>query len=177
MKKILALVCTVLLGVTAASAQVTQGEVAAGLNLNYGSEIENIGLGAKFQYTIIDHLRAEVGFNYFFKKNYESMWDANLNAHYLINVYQDKLYIYPIVGLNFSSMSFDEKGFIKKLKEIGGVVDPDFELKDINRFGLNLGAGAEYRVTEKIGLSLEYRHTILKDIDQGVFSIGANYKF
>ena len=100
------------------------------------------------------------------------MWDANLNAHYLINVYQDKLYLYPIVGLNFSSLSFDDKGF---LKEYG--VDPNFEHKDINRFGLNLGAGAEYRVTEKIGLSLEYRHTILKDIDQGVFSIGANYKF
>ena len=172
MKKILALVCTVLLGITAASAQVTQGDVAAGINLNYGSGIENLGLGAKFQYTIIDHLRAEVGFNYFFKKNYESMWDANLNAHYLINVYKDKLYLYPIVGLNFSSLIFDYKCF---LKEYG--VDPNFEHKDINRFGLNLGAGAEYRVTEKIGLSLEYRHTILKDIDQGVFSIGANYKF
>ena len=172
MKKILALVCTVLLGITAASAQAYKGDVAAGINLNYGSGIENIGLGAKFQYTIIDHLRAEVGFNYFFKKNFESMWDANLNAHYLINVYQEKLYLYPIVGLNFSSLSFDEKGFAK---EYG--VDPGVKHEDINRFGLNLGAGAEYRITEKIGLSLEYRHTILKDIDQGVFSIGANYKF
>ena len=172
MKKILAFVCTILLGITAASAQVNQGDVAAGINLNYGSGIENIGLGAKFQYTIINHLRAEVGFNYFFKKNYESMWDANLNAHYLINVYQDRLYLYPIVGLNFSSLSFDEKGF---LKEYG--IDPNVKHEDINRFGMNLGAGAEYRITEKIGISLEYRHTILKDIDQGVVSIGANYKF
>ena len=42
---------------------------------------------------------------------------------------------------------------------------------------MNLGAGAEYRITENIGIALEYRHTILKDIDQGVFTIGANYKF
>ena len=172
MKKILALVCTALLGITAGMAQVNKGDVAAGINLNYGSKIENLGLGAKFQYTIIDHLRAEVGFNYFFKKNFQSMWDANLNAHYLINVYQDKLYLYPIVGLNFSSLSFDEKGAAKEFgPQAGNAHD------DINRFGMNLGAGAEYRITENIGIALEYRHTILKDIDQGVFTIGANYKF
>lgn len=172
MKKILAITLAIVLGASAAMAQAYKGDVAAGVNLNYGSKIENLGLGAKFQYTIIDHLRAEVGFNYFFKKNYESMWDANLNAHYLINVYQEKLYLYPIVGLNFSSLSFDEKGFNK---EFG--VDPNVEHDDINRFGLNLGAGAQYQITEKIGIMLEYRHTILKDIDQGVFSLGASYKF
>lgn len=172
MKKIFALALTIALTVTTAMAQAYKGDIAAGVNLNYGSKIENLGLGAKFQYTIIDHLRAEVGFNYFFKKNYESMWDANLNAQYLINVYQEKLYLYPIVGLNFSSLSFDEKGFNK---EFG--VDPSVEHDDINRIGLNLGAGAQYQITERIGLSLEYRHTILKDIDQGVFSLGASYKF
>ena len=172
MKKILALVCMALLSTAASFAQVEKGDVAAGVNLLYGSGIESMGLGAKFQYTIIDHVRAEVGFNYFFKKDFQSMWDANVNAHYLINVYQDKLFLYPIVGLCFASVSFDEKGAAKKWG-----LEAEGKYDDVNRFGLNLGAGAEYLINEHIGITLEYRHTIMKKIDQGVFGIGANYKF
>lgn len=172
MKKIFALMSALVLGVATSMAQVEKGDIAVGGNLVYGSGIENLGFGARFQYTIIDHVRAEVGFNYFFKKNYQSMWDANLNAHYLISVYQDKLFLYPIVGLNFSSLSFDEKG---AAKEFGAQAEDAHD--DINRFGLNLGAGAQYMITDNFGVTLEYRHTILKDIDQGVFGLGVNYKF
>lgn len=172
MKKIFAFVCVALLGTVAGFAQASKGDIAAGVNLIYGNEIENMGLGARFQYTIIDHVRAEVGFNYFIKKDFHSMWDANLNAHYLINVYQDKLYLYPIAGLCFASVTFDETGAVKKW---GDEVRDKY--KDTSRFGLNLGAGAQYSFTDHFAVTLEYRHTIMKDIDQGVFGIGANYKF
>ena len=46
-----------------------------------------------------------------------------------------------------------------------------------NHVGLNLGAGLEYEISERWGVNLEYRHTIIRKVDQGVVGIGLNYKF
>jgi outer membrane protein X len=162
MKKILTLVCAMMLGIGFANAQVHKGETAAGLNLVYGSEIENLGLGARFQYGILDQLRAEVGFNYFFEKNHMSWWDVNINAHYLLGLWNEQLYIYPLAGMNYTMVDFkgelDDKG-------------------EQNHVGLNLGAGIEYEINDHFGVNFEYRHTIIRKVDQGVFGLGINYKF
>ena len=162
MKKILTLVCAMMLGIGFANAQVHKGETAAGLNLVYGSEIESLGLGARFQYGILDQLRAEVGFNYFFEKNHMSWWEVNINAHYLLGLWNEQLYIYPLAGMNYTMVDFkgelDDKG-------------------EQNHVGLNLGAGIEYEINDHFGVNFEYRHTIIRKVDQGVFGLGINYKF
>ena len=157
MKKIFTLVCLMMLGMGVAQAQVHQGNTAVGANLVYGSEIESLGIGARFQYGILDQLRAEVGFNYFFEHNHMSWWDVNLNAHYLVGLWNDKLYIYPLAGLNYTmtKLAGDEE----------------------NHVGLNLGAGLEYEFNEHWGANVEYRHTIIRKVDQGVIGFGVNYKF
>lgn len=172
MKKILTIICAAILGIASASAQAEKGDVAIGANIVYGSEIKNMGVGFRVQYTPMDHVRGELSTNYFFQKDYVNMWDINLNAEYLINVYSQRLYLYPIVGLSFAKSSFDADKFRKDHE-----MDPDVKKFDDKAFGLNLGAGAEYKLTEHVGLTLEYRHSVMKDIDQGVFGIGANYKF
>ena len=93
MKKIFTLVCVLMLGMGFAQAQVHQGETAVGVNLLYGSEIESMGVGARFQYGVLDKLRGEVGFNYFFEKDHVTWWDVNLNAHYLFGLWNDQLFI------------------------------------------------------------------------------------
>lgn len=172
MKKIIAILCAAILGMGAASAQVDKGDFAVGANFIYGSGIKNFGVGARIQYTPIDHVRGEFGMNYFFQKDYVNMWDMNLNAEYLVNLYQQRLYIYPIVGLSYARSTFDADKF---LKDHG--IEGDKDKFNDNAFGLNLGAGVEYKLTEHVGVTLEYRHSIMKDLDQGVFGIGANYKF
>ena len=162
MKKILTLVCAMMMGFGFANAQVHQGETAVGVNLVYGSEIENLGVGARFQYGVLDQLRAEVGFNYFFEKNHMSWWDVNINAHYLLGLWNDKLFIYPLAGINYTVVDF--KGELNNLGEE-------------NHVGLNLGAGVEYELDEHFGVNFEYRHTIIRKVDQGVFGLGINYKF
>ena len=162
MKKILTLVCAMMLGIGFANAQVHQGETAVGLNLVYGSEIENLGVGARFQYGVLDQLRTEVGFNYFFEKNHMSWWDVNINAHYLLGLWNDKLFIYPLAGINYTMVDF--KGDLNDMGEE-------------NHVGLNLGAGVEYELDEHFGVNFEYRHTIIRTVDQGVFGLGINYKF
>ncbi len=162
MKKILTLACVLMLGMGIGQAQVHQGETAAGLNLVYGTEIDNLGIGAKFRYGIIDQLRGEVSFNYFFEKHHTSWWDVNINAHYLVGLWNEQLYIYPIAGLNYTMVDFK------------GELNPKGEE---NHVGLNLGAGVEYEFTDHISANFEFRHTIIRKVDQGVFGLGINYKF
>lgn len=43
-----------------------QGKQAIGGNLSYGTEIESVGIGLKYQYNITDQIRIEPSMNYFF---------------------------------------------------------------------------------------------------------------
>ena len=63
MKKLFMVAIILMVGVSAAMAQ--KDVKAVGLNLNYGSEIKNVGIGAKFQYGITDAVRIEPSFNYY----------------------------------------------------------------------------------------------------------------
>lgn len=168
MKKILTLICALVLGMGVSQAQVHEAQTAVGANLVYGTEIKSPGVGARFQYGVLDQLRTEVGFNYFFEHKHNSCWDVNINAHYLLNVWNQKVYIYPIVGINYTMMKYG-----RHTEEDGTVVPSDED----NHIGFNVGLGAEYELTEHIGVNLEYRHTIIRSVDQGVIGAGINYKF
>ncbi len=161
MKKILTLVCLLMLGVGFGSAQVHENESAVGANLVYGSRIESMGIGARYQYGIIDQLRTEVGFNYFFDHDHFGCWDVNVNAHYLIGLRNEQFYTYPLAGLNYTMVT--DKNGEKNVES--------------NHIGLNLGAGFEYEIDPHWGVNLEYRHTIIRKVDQGVIGLGVNYKF
>ena len=168
MKKILTLICALVLGMGVSQAQVHEAQTAVGANLVYGTEIKSPGVGARFQYGVLDQLRTEVGFNYFFEHKKNSCWDVNINAHYLLNVWNQKVYIYPIVGINYTMMKYG-----RHTEEDGTVVPSDED----NHIGFNVGLGAEYELTDHIGVNLEYRHTIIRSVDQGVIGAGINYKF
>lgn len=156
MKKYLALVIVALIGIATASAQ--KGEMAVGGNLLYGTEINSVGLGAKFQYGILDHLRGEASFNYYFQNKGFRMWDLNANAHYLFDI-TEKFRAYPLAGLTVVNKSYAD-------------VDDS-----ITRFGLNLGGGCDYNINESWRVNAEFKYSIVSTIDQAVFSVGAVYKF
>jgi len=167
MKKILSLACALVLGIGFASAQVHQGETAVGANLVYGSEIESAGIGARFQYGITDQLRAEVGLNYFFEHKHMSWWDVNINAHWLVGLWHEQLYLYPLAGINYTMVN-DKRPNNDHPNGPG----------QKNDIGLNIGGGIEYEINEQWGVNAEYRHTINGgNYDQGVFGIGINYYF
>ena len=77
MKKIIIAACMALLGCGSVFAQ--QGKQAIGGNLSYGTEIESVGIGLKYQYNITDQIRIEPSMNYFFKNDGLSMFDINAN--------------------------------------------------------------------------------------------------
>ena len=109
MKKLLFVLTAIMcLSVVSVNAQ-SKGDMAAGVNLNLGfaygndmttedgGDFSNIGIGAKFQYNITDPIRLEAAFNKFLKKDYISMYDFMVNAHYLFGI--GNLTVYPAVGL------------------------------------------------------------------------------
>lgn len=172
MKKLFLTLAVALIGVCV-QAQV-KGDVGVGLNLSYGTEISNIGIGVKGQYNFTDAIRGEVSFDYFLKKNATKMWDINVNAHYLFSV-ADKFKVYPLVGLTYANVNWDfdlsddMKGYEGDEKTSGSSSE--------GRFGVNLGAGASYDITSNIAVNFEIKYQIISNYNQVVFGIGAAYRF
>lgn len=159
-----------------------KGEQRVGLNLNYGTEIANVGLGAKYQYGLTDAIRLEGGFDYFFKKDGASMWDININAHYLFP-FADKFAAYPLVGLTYTNWGLDYAvGYdMDSNSSTGNMWGMDEEIASgkvhESRFGVNLGAGIQYDITDNWAANFEIKYQLIGDFGQAVFGIGAAYKF
>ena len=152
-------------------AQSVKGDMAAGVNVAYGTKdgFSNFGIGAKFQYNLSDAIRIEPSATYFFKKDYTKMWDANVNIHYLFNV-AEKFTVYPLAGVSLVGMKAE--------------VDLDFGVMDFGevsasetKFGANLGGGAQYWLTESFALNFEVKYQLVSDFNRPVFSLGGVVKF
>ena len=157
MKKILFAVVMAMMS-TAMFAQ--KGSTYVGGQVNYGldSDYKNFGIGAKVQYEFIDNLRGEASFNYFFKKDYVTMWDVNVNLHYLFRL-NDQFAVYPLAGVTLLGWNVDVLG--------ESVSDSDL--------GYNLGGGIEYKLNENIKLNFEGKYQSVKDWDHPVISLGVAF--
>ena len=180
---------TLLIAAVSVCAFAQKGQKAVGLNLSYGSEIENLGIGIKGQYNFTDALRSEVSFDYFFKKNGCSMWDINVNAHYLFSL-SEKVKVYPLAGLTYTNWIFDNV-----MDDYDNDYDYDYDddiayapkrsKKDSDeggssstgKFGINLGGGIQYNFTDKVFLNGEIKYQIINNFNQLVFGVGVGYKF
>lgn len=153
-----------------------KGEMAVGLNLNYGtnSTLSNFGLGTKFQWNIINNLRLEPSFNYYFGKDLivarYNMWDANVNVHYLFPLGKEKRFmLYPLAGIGLLGTS------VKYKNEYADFVgDQNISASD---FAFNIGGGAEYLLSEKFSVGAEIKYQIVSGWNRPVFTLGAAYRF
>jgi outer membrane protein X len=161
MKKIFSILLVAIatmLFVNVADAQ-ERGQQAAGLNFEIatGDNYTNYGLGFKYQYTFMDNIRVEPSFVYFFKKDHATTWDMTANLHYVVAP-SNLIYVYPIVGFGFTN------------------IDTDYG--DSNtKFAFNFGCGAEYMVTDVIGVNCEYKYRIVDNWSRSHFTFGAVFKF
>lgn len=144
MKKIIiALLLTV-----ASSALAQEGEVRLGPVLGFGtkSELATPSVGIKLNYGVTNRIELSPAFDYYIKNKGVSAWDLNLNAHYVFTAVDD-LFLYPLVGLSLFHDAIDATDLVKA---------------DANtRFGLNLGGGIRYNLTESISLGLELKYVLV----------------
>ena len=139
-----------------------KGIQAAGVSLNYGTEISSIGLGVKYQYNITNDIRLEPSITYFFENKGVDMFDMNVNAHYLLPL-ASNIRLYPLAGLTY----------VKRREDLENSKDKIMR----NRFGLNLGGGAEFDITDELMMNFELKYQCVRNFGQAVFSIGLAYMF
>ena len=154
MKKVFVLFAMMFLFVGTSFAQ--KGIQAFGAHFSYGTEIESIGIGVKYQYNITDNIRLEPSMNYFFENKGVDMFDFNANAHYLFPMSSSNVRVYPLAGLTFARWDFG---------------------KVVSRLGVNVGGGAEFDITDKLILNFELKYQVVSDLDQAVFNVGLAYTF
>ena len=165
MKKLLMMAMAMLMAVTM-SAQSEKGGMAVGGNLNIGLDhgYTNFGIGAKFSYNFINHLRGEASLDYFFPKDDVSQLGFNFNLHWVFDI-KEKHGLYPIAGFAYLHQHADV---------FGGSVNT-------NHAGFNLGVGYEFRVSEHFKFGPEVKlQCLFGDGDsgsRGIIGIGAAYMF
>lgn len=166
MKRTFLTLCIALMSVCAFA---QKGTTALGVNLSYGTEISNVGLGVKGQYNFTDAIRGQLSFDYFFKKDYVSMWDINADVHYLFPLNKG-FTVYPLVGLTYTHWKADLPDVYDEL--LGGGDSSE------GRFGGNVGGGVQYDINSSWAVNFEIKYQILGDgYGQAVFGFGAAYKF
>ncbi|MDR1983829.1 MAG: porin family protein [Prevotellaceae bacterium] len=171
MKKILkkaAIVVIAMVTMNVAAQAQEKGDMAVGANVVFGSgdNFSNYGIGAKFQYNVLDPLRLEANFTYFLEKDLISMWDFSVNAHWLFPV-ADKLTVYPLAGLGMLGTSVD----LGEFGEYFGGSASDTE------FGFNLGGGIDFKLTDKLILNAEVKYKLGSDWNRLLLSAGIAYRF
>lgn len=140
-----------------------QGQSAVGVYLNYGNDT-NLGLGVKYRYSFNDNWRLEPAFNYYFKHDYVSLWDLGANVHYLFHPVE-KINVYPLAGLHYANAT-------AHLKDLGlGDNESD------GKIGVDLGAGADFKVASSLSIGVEAKYQIIEDFNQFVISAGITYSF
>ncbi len=138
------------------------GDWAIGLNIDmgFGDSFVNFGITPKIQYYVTSAFRPEVSFDYFIEKDNWSIWDINVNFHYLIHM-KYGLYVYPVLGATFQHNHFSYLG----------------SSNNEGRFGLNAGAGFQYDITPELYANLEMKYQYVKDYGRGIFQLGIGYRF
>lgn len=159
MKKLFLALVLAVVGCVSGFAQA--GTSAAGINLGIGIGLDepkpkNFDLGIKYQYNITDPIRLEAVFNYGLKDKEVKVLTYGVNAHYIVNP-ESSLKFYPVVGLGAATIKV-------------------FDFSE-TRFMFNVGAGAEYAITENIAAALEIKYQYIKDFGRLPITLGITYKF
>lgn len=171
MKKLLVLLLACL-SFAYSSAQDQEGVFSLSANVNYGTEIESLGLGLRGQYGFTRNIRGVAEYKYYIDRHNLSEWEINGDIHYVFGSSEDLLF-YPIAGFKFSRWTLDTS----RGKSDNSFTNYTYTKYSNNRFGLNLGFGTQIAVGEKTYLQPEIKYELIKDYSQFVFSLGFMYQF
>lgn len=166
--KSISFILTTLAFVVFTTTSYSQNDTKIGALLGYGTEIENIGIGADAEFPVMEKLTISPSFIYYLPKDEFGIklnwFEFNADANYYF-LTEDNLDIYGIGGLNYSSVSIDYDGT--------SIFGEDRSVND-GRFGLNIGGGANFNIGSGITPFAELKYVV---IDGGQLVIAAGVKF
>ncbi len=97
-------------------------------------------------------------------------WDFSINGQYLFKL--GDVVLYPQFGLTIQGASVKWDG-ADEWEEYGGGAAKSSETK----FGINFGAGVEYRLSEAISLDFRAKYNVVSNWSRAVIGVGAAYHF
>ena len=144
--------------------------LSSGVEFAYAGKMEAFGLDVRLLYGINENIRLDLSDHYYFKKEYKYLDDLNLNVHYLFDV-ADNLQLYPLAGVTLLlwKVEFDDYNFQTDTWFKNSFSD--------SKFGVNLGGGVQYALTDQLMLNGEVKFQLISDTNQLVLSAGLIYKF
>jgi hypothetical protein len=147
MKKLtILLVFAMFIGIGTISAQ---NEIQVGGSLGYSTRIASVGIGIDGVYHINDKISAAGNFTYYFEKDLVSWMTIDANVHYNLTELENSK-VYGLAGLDIliGSVNID----------MGIMGNYSSSFTDV---GLNLGAGINHTLTDKISLLGEAKFVLI----------------
>ena len=140
--------------------------IQAGAGFAFGTFSEaGLGLQLNSHVEITEEWEGSFSFTYFFAEENFSIWMLDFDAHYVFDG-GDGFYYWPQAGINITSISVDIPA-----------IPPFFPGSNstASEFGLSIGGGAEYELSEQISLVGGIKF-VISDADQLVFNATALYR-
>ena len=142
-----------------ASAQ--KGEQNIGAHVLFGTDMSNFGIGAKYQYNVTNAIRLEGVADYYLKTDHFSMFDVNINGHYLFHF--NKFTVYPFIGINYTHWNWDFDD------------EPGIEGGGDGSIGFNIGGGAQYNLTDRLRIGAEIKYQTISGLNTAIIGVGVTY--
>jgi outer membrane immunogenic protein len=141
-------------------------QVRIGGFLGYGSEIEQLAIGANAEFFLNEKMAIAPSIAFYLPQEdgpvKTNLWELNGNFHYYF-VSEDMISVYGLGGLNFTTVHVKFDGF-----------GADFDDSQ-TEIGLNLGGGINFKVTDKIIPFGELKYAI-SDFDQVAIFFGVKFQ-
>lgn len=157
MKKLLLIAA---LAVISLSAFAQRGSMDLLPKIGYQTEHKRFLVGVEGRYSITDNIRLAPDVSVLFPNDHLTGLDVNINVQYLIPL-ADKLGFYPFVGGAMLNNRYSNDGHSNSFTD----------------FGLNLGAGISYDVTDNGYLDFQFKYTVVDGKDPAYFMLGYGIRF
>lgn len=154
-----------------------KGEKVFGVRTGYVSRNNSMDLGLYFQYTFSEYFRLQPAADLVFRHNNRDAFTIDINGQVPFSFDSENFSLYPFAGLNFSS--WNHHFTQSDLSEAAPQSDP-FNIEDssrTNRFGFNLGAGFDLKLSSTLKLTLEAGYTFVKSNSGVRVLAGIGYVF
>jgi opacity protein-like surface antigen len=144
-----------------------QAQLSAGVGGAYGTQLKRSGVQLRLMYDFNERFQLAPDVVVFFNDDKHTRYNEyNVNLHYNFLI-QERLTLHALAGLN----SFTKKVTIPATPPL----TEDIKLKD-QSYGLNLGAGGLYRISDGISAFGEGKYS-LAGFEQFLISAGIMFHF
>jgi len=148
------------------TASAERGEKTIGLTGGYNFYNNSGTAGVKFSYDFAAHVRIAPSVEYTFRHRDFDAFTVNLDMQFPWRLTSSTVSVYPLAGINITRWTYNEYS-----------PDNDDISQRFDRLGLNLGGGIGWRATKSLKLTVEGRHSFLKQFHHASVSASIAYIF